>query len=147
MPSNGIDEGAVEITAPRMHNHAGRLVDHHQLVILIDNLQRDILRFDGGVIMRAVEHQSNHIARAYLIITLYRISIHMNETRIGGFLDSVTARMRLMFCQKLVDAYGNLTFIYLDTEVLIQIKFEFDVVHNLTHCPVTSFISSKSSVS
>ena len=85
----------------------------------------------------------------------------MNETGIGSFLDSVSAGMWLVFCQELVDTYGHLTFIHLYTEVLIQrlliagrftcieqfIVIKFKIVYYLTHCPVASFISSKSSLS
>ena len=161
MPGNGIDECPVKVATSWMHHHTCRLIDDHQLVVLIDHLQRDILGLDGGIIVRTVEHQGDDIARAYLIITFYRISIDMNESGISGLLDSVPAGMRLVFGQELVDTYGHLALIHLDTEVLIQrfavtcrfFNFEqfgfikFDVVHYLTHCSVASFTSSKSSLS
>ena len=161
VPGDGVDECAVEVAASRMHHHPCRLIDDHQLVVLIDHLQRNILRFDGGIIMRTVEHQGDDIARTYLIITFNRISVDMDKSGISGFLDSVTTGMGLVFCQELVDTYRHLTFIHLYTEVLIQrlpvarwltgveqlVVVKFDVIHYLTHCPVASLISSKSSLS
>ena len=141
-----------------MHHHARRLIDDHQLIVFIDHVQGNILRFDGGIIMRPVEHQGDDIARAYLIITFDRIAVDVNKTGIGGFLDSVTAGMGLMLCQELVDTYGHLTFIHFYTEVFIQrlaitcrfsgveqlVVIQFDVDYFLIHGINTS---SKPSVS
>jgi hypothetical protein len=38
-----VDERAGIMAGRRMHNHARRLVDHHQVVIFVDDLKRDRL--------------------------------------------------------------------------------------------------------
>jgi hypothetical protein len=39
----GIDQGAIRVPLPRMHNESWRFVDHRQVVIFVYHLQRDIL--------------------------------------------------------------------------------------------------------
>ena len=55
MPESGaamgdqrIDQGAVGIAGRRMHHQAGRLVDHDQVVVFIDDLERNILALRQG---------------------------------------------------------------------------------------------------
>ena len=69
--------------------------------------------------MRTVQHQGDHITRAYLIITFYRMTIYMDETRISRLLDTITAGVRLMFRQILIDTDRHLSFIHLYPDMLI----------------------------
>ena len=43
MGQQGVDQGAVGIAGRRMNDHALGLVDHEQVAVLIDDVQRDIL--------------------------------------------------------------------------------------------------------
>ena len=45
MVEQRIDQGAVEIARRRMDDHARRLVDDEQMIVLEDDLERDVLRF------------------------------------------------------------------------------------------------------
>ena len=44
MGEQRIDESPVHIAGPRMHDETGRLVDHDEGIVLIDNIERDRLR-------------------------------------------------------------------------------------------------------
>ncbi len=44
MPQQGVDQRAVRVAGGRVHDHALGLVDHQQVVVLVDDIQRDILR-------------------------------------------------------------------------------------------------------
>lgn len=46
MPCHGINERAVEVACSWMHDHACRLVDHQYVVVLIDDVERDVFRLD-----------------------------------------------------------------------------------------------------
>jgi hypothetical protein len=46
MMQQRVDQRAVGITRRRMHHHAGRLVDHDQVLVLVGDDERDLLR--GG---------------------------------------------------------------------------------------------------
>ena len=125
VPGDGIYKCATEIATPGMNHHTCRLIDHHQVVIFIHHLQRDILWFDGGIIMRTIEHQCDHIARTYLIITFYGFVVNMDETSISSLLNAITARMRLMFRQILIDTHRLLPLVHLHTEVFIELPVGF----------------------
>ena len=44
MGEQGVDQGTVGAARSRMHHHAGRLVDHDQMIVLEGDLERDGLR-------------------------------------------------------------------------------------------------------
>ena len=44
MVEQGVDQGAVEIARRRVDDHPGRLVDDQQMLVLEDDLERDVLR-------------------------------------------------------------------------------------------------------
>ena len=44
MVEQGVDQGAVEIARRGMDDHARRLVDDEQMLVLEDDLERDVLR-------------------------------------------------------------------------------------------------------
>ena len=72
-----------------MHHHPCRFVYHHQLVVLVAHIQGDILRLNGSIEMRTVEHQGDDIACAYLIITLDGTVVHKQEACVGSLLNTV----------------------------------------------------------
>jgi 4-hydroxy-3-methylbut-2-en-1-yl diphosphate synthase IspG/GcpE len=49
MKQQGIDQRAIGRTGSRMNHHAHRLVDHDQLVVLVEDIERDILRMRLGI--------------------------------------------------------------------------------------------------
>jgi hypothetical protein len=44
MSQDGVDQGAGGMPRPGMHDHPGRLVDHQDVGVLIEDVQRDGLR-------------------------------------------------------------------------------------------------------
>ena len=131
MPRYGIDQRTVEITNSWMNHHTCRFVNYHQLVILIDNIQRYFLWFDGCVVMRAVEHQGNDITWTNLVIALDGRSVYLYETCISCFLDSIARGVRKMLRHILVDADRHLTMIHLHAQMLIELTVRrlFHVIH------------------
>ena len=119
MPGNGIDQRSTEVTTARMHHHACRFIDDHQVVIFIDHIQRDVLWFDRCIIVWTVKHQSNDIPRAYLIITFYWRTIYLNKTSFCCFLNPVTTGMRLMLGDILIYSDRHLSLVHLHPEVFI----------------------------
>ena len=75
MPCHGIDECSVCISTARMYNQACRLVHDHEVIILIDNIERDILGDNGIVVGRGVECDHNLVAWLYLVVALYNLSV------------------------------------------------------------------------
>ena len=114
-----------------MHHHARRLVDHHQVFILIDHVERYVLRLDGRIVVRTVEHQRDDVSRAYLIIIFNGCAVHVDEARVGGLLYAVAAGVGLMLGQELVDAHRLLPAVHLYAEVLIQLAAGLAVIKQL----------------
>ena len=44
MPEQSVDQGAVRVAGSRVDDHPFGLVDHQKVCILIDDVQRDLLR-------------------------------------------------------------------------------------------------------
>ena len=123
VPGNSVDQCAVEVAHSGVYHQSGRLVDNHQLVILIDHVQGDVLWFYRRVIVRTVEHQRDDVARTYLVVALDGCSVYLDETSIGSFLDTVARGVLHMFRHVFVDAYRLLSTVYLHAQVLIQLTF------------------------
>ena len=51
-----------------MNYHASLLVDHHQRIVLVHNIQRNILCHNTGVVLGTIEHQGDDIIGAHLIV-------------------------------------------------------------------------------
>ncbi len=51
-----VDQGAVRMSGGRMHYHAPGFVDHDNVPVLIHDIQRDILRRQGGFVGFPYDH-------------------------------------------------------------------------------------------
>jgi hypothetical protein len=112
----------VEVAGTRVHDESGGLVHDHQVAILIDNVERNILSDNGIVVRWLMEHQGDSIGGPYLIVALHRTAIDMYEPRIGGFLYAVTAGMLHPHKQILVYAFRFLSLVDDKTEMLIELS-------------------------
>ena len=131
VPGDGIDQRATEIATTGMDHHACGLVDDHEIIVLIDHLEGDILGSDGRVVVRTVEHQGDDIARTHFIVALHRPGTaslfdilgrtDMDETCVGCLLDTVAAGVRLVLGEELIDANRVLPLVHLYTEVFIEL--------------------------
>ena len=83
-----------------MHDHAGRLVDHKHIPVLVYNVERDILGYDFKLVARTVHHYLHHIQR----------------------FDTVARRLFKPLYQKFVDPEQFLSFIGHEPEMLVIIR-------------------------
>ena len=93
VPCDGMYQRTVEIAAARMYHHACGFVDDHQVVVFVAYVEWNILRHDGRIVVRAVEHQCHHIAGTHLIVALHRTLVDMNKTCVGRLLYAVAGLM------------------------------------------------------
>ena len=121
MPCHGIDERTVEVAGTGMYHEACRLVDHHQHIVLIDNIEWYVLRNDGVVVSWTVEHQRYHIARPDLVVALHGLAVDMYEARIGSRLYAVAAGVLHVLGQELVYPQWCLPLVHLQFPVLVQL--------------------------
>ena len=125
MPGYRLNQGSMKVARTRMHHHTCFLVDHHQLIVFINHIDSDFFRFDTRFMTRTVEHQSNQIIRAHLIVALYRFTIDMDESGISSLLNTVTALIGHLISQVFIDADRFLVGIHLNLPVLIEFISSF----------------------
>ena len=89
VPCHGIDEGAVEIACSGMHHHAGGLVDDHEDVVLIDDVEGYVFGVDGAVVLGNVEHEGDDVARTHLVVALDGTAADLYIARLGSRLYAV----------------------------------------------------------
>lgn len=89
VPGYGVDECAVEVACAWVYDHAGWLVDDHQVGVFVDDTEGQLFGFDAAVVAWTVEHEGDDVARAYFIITLHRLSAYVYAACVGGFLYAV----------------------------------------------------------
>ena len=104
-----------------MYNHAGRFVDDHELVVLVDNVEWDVFRLNGVVVARTVHHQRHHVERPYLVVALHRAVVHVDEARFGRFLYPVAAAVLQVLEEEFVHAHGYLALVGREAKVLIEL--------------------------
>ena len=74
-----------------MYDKACRFVYHHQFIVFIYYVERNIFRFYRSVVMRPVEHEGDYVARTHLVVALHGFVVDVYKARLSGFLYSVTA--------------------------------------------------------
>ena len=89
VPCHGIDEGAAEVACSGMHHHASGLVDDHEDVVLIDNVEGYVFGVDGAVVLGNVEHEGDDVARAHLVVALDGTAADLYVARFGSRLNAV----------------------------------------------------------
>ncbi len=61
----GVENGAIRRTGARVDNQTGRLVDHQNVFVFVNDVELDILRIEAGVIFQLYIHMhllpSNHL--------------------------------------------------------------------------------------
>ena len=132
MPGNGIDQRTMEISHTWVNHHTRRFVNYHQLVILIDYLQRNILGFYLRIVVGTIQHQCHHIVRTHLVIALDGFAVHLYKTCVGSFLNAVAGTMGNVLRHIFVDAHRFLSTIYHHAQMLIELTIFFRcLVHQL----------------
>jgi hypothetical protein len=84
VPCYGIDEGAREVSGSRMYHHTGWLIDDHEGIVFIDDIEGDVFWIDGAVMLWYVEHEGDDIIGAHLIVALDRFAIDLDISCIGS---------------------------------------------------------------
>ena len=128
MPSDSVDQRAVEVAHTRVDHKSCGFIDHHQLVVFVNDVERNILGLYRGVVVRAVHHQRHHVARTNLIIAFHRTVVHVHHSRVACLLYAVTRRVLQLLEHELVDADRCLTTVGLHAIVLVELRRLFIVV-------------------
>ncbi len=83
-----VDEGAVLVAGSRVHHHAGALVDHDDVWVFVQHLERDLLRLRLGRRGRGDDDgdgvASLQLERGLLLLAVHRGAAVVDEPCRGG---------------------------------------------------------------
>ena len=156
MVEKSVDEGAVKVAVTWMDDHARRLIHDQHIIILVNDIQRNILRDQLHSAPPVRHHETDHIPRTHQQIRLRRLLPHLHITLLYSTLDTMTRSILEMGRHELVDADGHLPRIDIQPEMLEHplffvlgdgIKFRIKPISVGIHHLESSAIFSSSMVS
>ena len=112
-----IDKRCLKIAGGWMHHHAGRFVEYDELVVFVQNIQRDVLAGNGGFYGRRHNEYNLIIRFDPPGRVFYRVDLAVAyrgaSTRFDKRLQAGAADFRRVLCQYLVQAYAVIFGVYL----------------------------------
>ena len=81
-----VDERPLEVTVAGMHDHSGGLVDNKEVVVLVDYVQRNVLRQDLKTAAAVRHHEADNIPRADDQVRLGDLVVHPHVAFLDGAL-------------------------------------------------------------
>ena len=109
MVGKSIHKSTAEMPMARMHYHARLLVQHKHIVILMNNVQRNILRKNLQSPSLVRHYKLDHITRTDNVISLDYLVIHPYVFRLYRKLDPVAGSIFHMRRKILVHTHRFLT--------------------------------------
>ena len=103
---------AVRVPRSRVDHHAAGLVDNDNVRILIDDVERDILRFKRNV-LRFRKEQLDHVPGISAVILLQRPAVKQDSPGVQTFLDLAAGILRQNTGKESVDTFSALLDCYL----------------------------------
>ena len=120
MPCQGVHQRARPVAVTGMYNQSGRLVDNQHVVVLVNDVERDVLGHHLVLVARAVHHHLHHVEGLYAVVRFHRLAVNQYAARLGSLLHAVARRSGQPLGQKLVDAQQLLALVGDKAEMLVQ---------------------------
>ena len=120
MIGQGIDQSTMIIAATRVNHQSCWLVDHEQVIVLIDNVERNIFGQDLKHMTRTIHHHRHHITRLDLITALLRLTIDMDISVVGCTLHTVARCSHYPIDEELIDTYWSLSSVGHKAEMFVK---------------------------
>ena len=74
--SQAVQQGMLEVAVTGVYHQARLLVDDDDVVVFVDDVQRDGLGLDIGLARRIGEHDGDHVVGLHLIVLLHHLVVH-----------------------------------------------------------------------
>ena len=123
MVGQGVDERPLEMAVTRVDDHPGRLVDHQHVVILVDYVQRYILREYFQTSAAVGHYEADYIARTDYVIGFHEFVAYVHIAFPDGQLDAMTGSVLHVLSHVLVYSYGRLPDVHIEPEMLEHLRF------------------------
>ncbi len=120
MPCESVHQRARIVAEARMHHHAGTFVNHYDIVVFINDIERNILGYYLQHPHRIRKHYAYTVERLDLVARFDRLVAHQHVTRVGGGLYTATRPVGHALAQELVHPHGALALIDYDSEMLVH---------------------------
>ena len=121
VPGEGIDEGAGIIAASGVYDHAGRLVDDEEDVVLVGDVQGDVLGDYVPFTAWPVEHEGDGVSGLDLVVASDGDAVGLYVACLGGFLYAVAAGITKVVHEETVDTDGVLAAVGNDAAVFVEL--------------------------
>ena len=108
VPGQRVDQRAAVVAVAGMDHQAGGLVDHQEVVVLIDNVERNRLGLDLDAAPLVGHHEGDHVERLDLVVGLDHLVVHADVTGLDGQLHAVARGVLHMVRKVFVDAQQRL---------------------------------------
>ena len=128
MPGEGMEEGVLIVTMSGMDDESGGFVHHQQVIVLIDDIERYVLRRDGEIMRFMIEQDLYNITRFDAVVGCDRFSVRPHVTRVRSRLDTVAAGVGHVLGKVFVYAFFALPLVHLTAPTL---KKEIRTIHHL----------------
>lgn len=102
-----MDQRTAVMPCTWMDHHARRLVDDEHLLVLKQNVQRDILWIYRPLLRRG-DHDAHPIARSNWVARLHRATVDGDMTFVDQFLNIGPRSSYLMLRQKAIQSFPDL---------------------------------------
>ena len=129
VPGDGVDQSAAVVSVSGVHYQSGGFVHHHEVVVFIDDIERDVFGYDLVLVAWAIHHEGDDIHRLYLVTTLDGLAVGHDAAGFRGFLYAVSRGVRQSVEQVLVYAHHLLALVHDHAEVLVELRFVTDGFH------------------
>ena len=120
VPGQRVHEGAGVVSHARVHHQPCRFVDHQQVIVLIDDVERYVLGHDLRFHTRMVQHQRDHIQGLHPVVAFDRTVVDMDATRLCSALDACAAGVAQVFHQELIHAQERLPLVCHHATMLVE---------------------------
>ena len=121
IPSDGVEQRAVEVAHTGVYHHIGSFIDDHNIVVFEYYRERYVLWYYRVVARRRFERYYYLVERLDAIARFYGLSVDSDKTEISSVLKSCTRDSAQQIGQIFVDTYKPLTFVYYDTVMFVQV--------------------------
>ncbi len=111
----------------RMDDHSRGLVDHGDIFVFVENIERNRFRFDAGRLRAAGISTETRVAWLHAIRRLHRDAVHLHESFFHQRLDARAAQFGKLRDQKAIEPFAGLS----SAETMSSMCSE-SVVHKVT---------------
>ncbi len=120
VPSQGVDQRALPVSMPGVHDHSGWFVDDQHVPVFENDMEWDFFRYDFVLAGRAVHEDADEVLRLYPVVAFHGLPVHVDAASFCGVLYAVAGDMLEAVVEVFVNPYEGLALVGRETVVLVE---------------------------